>query len=237
MIVAIDGPSGSGKSSVARAIARRCGLTFLDTGAMYRSVAAECLRLGVDPEDAEGAAEVARQISIEFAPAGEGQAVLANGRDVTSTIRTPEVERAVSPVSATPAVREVMVALQRKIGEKGDVVAEGRDIGTVVFPQADVKVFLTASPEARARRRAVQRGGGDLATQPGATADPEQERRILADLKRRDDYDSTREASPLRAADDAVLIDSSELSFEQVVEAICSLSDELSARLHKGGEA
>ena len=200
MIVAIDGPSGSGKSSIAHAIADRYHLTFLDTGAMYRSVAAECLRQGVDPEDAEGVAAVARDITIEFVATPAGQTVIANGRDVTEEIRTPEVELAVSPVSATPAVREVMVALQRRVGETGDVVAEGRDIGTVVFPAADVKVFLTATPEARARRRAVQRGGGDLAQDATASADPAEEAKILADLKRRDDYDSSRATSPLRPA-------------------------------------
>ncbi len=230
MIVAIDGPSGSGKSSIARAIAERCSLTFLDTGAMYRSVAAECLREGVDPEDAEGVAAVARAIDIRFGASEAGQTVFANGRDVTREIRTPEVELAVSPVSATPAVREVMVALQRKVGESADVVAEGRDIGTVVYPTADVKVFLTASPEARARRRAVQRSGGNLAENPEATADAGEQAKILADLKRRDDYDSTREASPLRPAEDAVVIDSSDLTFEQVVDRICGLSDELAAR-------
>ena len=231
MIVAIDGPSGSGKSSVARAIALRCGLTFLDTGAMYRSVAAECLRAGVDPEDAEAVAGVARAITIRFGASEAGQTVFANGRDVTAEIRTPEVELAVSPVSATPAVREVMVALQREVGEGADVVAEGRDIGTVVYPAADVKVFLTASPEARARRRAVQRRGGNLAVDAAAAADPAEEAKILADLKRRDDYDSSREASPLRPADDAVTIDSSDLTFEQVIDRICGLNEVLAERL------
>ena len=230
MIVAIDGPSGSGKSSIAHAIADRYHLTFLDTGAMYRSVAAECLRQGVDPEDADAVAGVARAITIEFGTSESGQTVTANGRDVTAEIRTPEVELAVSPVSATPAVREVMVALQRKVGEAGDVVAEGRDIGTVVFPAADVKVFLTASPEARARRRAVQRSGGDLAQDSSASADPAEEAKILADLKRRDDYDSSRATSPLRPADDAVVIDSSDLGFEDVIARIASLSPELAAR-------
>ena len=230
MIVAIDGPSGSGKSSIAHAIADRYHLTFLDTGAMYRSVAAECLRQGVDPEDAEGVAAVARDITIEFVATPAGQTVIANGRDVTEEIRTPEVELAVSPVSATPAVREVMVALQRRVGETGDVVAEGRDIGTVVFPAADVKVFLTATPEARARRRAVQRGGGDLAQDATASADPAEEAKILADLKRRDDYDSSRATSPLRPAGDAVIIDSSDLGFEDVIARIAALSPALSAR-------
>lgn len=230
MIVAIDGPSGSGKSSIARAIAKRGGLTFLDTGAMYRSVADECLYQGVDPNDAEPVADVARAVDIRFGKAADGsQTVLANGRDVTASIRTPEVELAVSPVSANPEVREVMVALQRKVGEGADVVAEGRDIGTVVFPAAEVKVFLTASPEARARRRAVQRQGGNLAEDATAAADPAEEAKILADLKRRDDYDSTREASPLRPADDSVIIDSSDLTFDEVIAKIENLMKEVSA--------
>lgn len=235
MIVAIDGPSGSGKSSVAREIARRCDLTYLDTGAMYRSVALACLRRGVDPEDADAVAAVARDVSIEFANGESGQRVLVDGDDVTSEIRTPEVELAVSPVSANPAVRETMVALQRRAGESGDVVAEGRDIGTAVFPSADVKVFLVASPEARARRRAVQRQGGNLATGDAVSVDSADERAILDDLMRRDAYDSSREASPLRPADDATHIDSSELSFEEVVSAIVGLSPELARRAEKGG--
>ncbi len=250
MIVAIDGPSGSGKSSVAREVARRCGLTYLDTGAMYRSVALACLDAGVDPEDDDAVARVAHGARIEFLADGDAQRVLLDGRDVTSQIRTPEVELAVSPVSANPHVRETMVELQRAFGASGDVVAEGRDIGTVVFPAADVKVFLSASPEARARRRAVQRGGGNLATGDvvavdadasrlesyasrrtrSARIDADAERAILADLVRRDAYDSSREASPLRPAADARHIDSSELSFEEVVAAIIALSPELAAR-------
>ncbi len=230
MIVAIDGPSGSGKSSIARAIAKECDLVFLDTGAMYRSVAAECLYQGIDPEDAKCVAQVAREIKIEFAASEDGQKVFANGRDVTSVIRTPEVELAVSPVSANPAVREVMVELQRKVGEGANVVAEGRDIGTVVFPAAEVKVFLTASPQARARRRAVQRLGKNLATEPHVSPDPAEEQKILADLKRRDDYDSSRATSPLKPADDAYILDSSDMTFDQVVDKICSLNDALAAR-------
>lgn len=229
MIVAIDGPSGSGKSSVAREVARRCGLTYLDTGAMYRSVAYLCLERGVDPSDADAVAAVARDARIEFVGEG-GRRVLADGEDVTAQIRTPEVERAVSPVSANPAVRESMVARQRLAGRGGDVVAEGRDIGTVVFPQADVKVFLTASPEARARRRAVQRQGGNLATGDASAVSEADERAILEDLVRRDAYDSTRKASPLRPAEDARLIDSSDLDFEEVVSAVVALSDELVRR-------
>lgn len=233
MIVAIDGPAGSGKSTVARAIAERCHITYLDTGAMYRCVTAECLRQGIDPSDDAAVTRVAEGISIEFGPIADGsQSVRANGRDVTDEIRTPEVDRNVSAVSAIPAVRTAMVALQRAYGEKGDVVAEGRDIGTVVFPSADVKVFLTADPEARALRRAVQREGGDAAKDANATADPSEVSKVLADLKRRDELDSTRKASPLRPAEDAHHIDSSKLSVDEVVRAICVLNPALEARLN-----
>lgn len=230
MIVAIDGPSGSGKSSVARELARRCNLAYLDTGAMYRSVALSCLERGIDPADADAVAERARHIDISFEQTAGGQRVVVDGQDVTDTIRTPEVELAVSPVAANPAVREAMVALQRQVGERGDVIAEGRDIGTVVFPAADLKVFLSASAETRARRRAVQRQGGNLACGDDVEVDAKDEQAIFTDLVRRDEYDANRETSPLRPAEDAHHIDSSQLSFEQVIDAILDLSDELSAR-------
>lgn len=219
MIVAIDGPSGSGKSSIAHAIADRFGLTFLDTGAMYRSVAAECLRLGVDPEDAEAVAAVARDIAIEFGTSEGGQTVTANGRDVTAEIRTPEVELAVSPVSANPAVREVMVSLQRKVGETGDVVAEGRDIGTVVFPNAQVKVFLTADPRERARRRVLQRHQNDAQPPTEEQLEAEVDETLDA-LKQRDKLDSSREVAPLVPAEDAVHVDSTAHTIDEVVSII-----------------
>lgn len=235
MQVAIDGPAGSGKSTVARALAERLGLTYLDTGAMYRSVAAECLREGVDVHDDEATGAVARRARIEFGPMEAGrQSVSVNGRDVTAEIRTPEVDRAVSPVSASPAVREALLGQQRAFGEAGDVVAEGRDIGTVVFPQAAVKVFLTADDTARAHRRAVERAGGDTARDPHATADAAEEAKVLADLRRRDELDSTRAAAPLRAAADAVRIDSSALGVEEVVAQVAALVE--AARAHEGGE-
>ena len=165
MIVAIDGPAGSGKSTVAKAIAKRCGLTLLDTGAMYRSCALLAVQAGLDvydPANVDAIVEIARAADIRFEQREEGQGVFANGQDVTAEIRTHEIDVAVSPVSAIPGVREAMVAQQRAIAEDANVVAEGRDIGTVVFPNADVKVFLTADPEARALRRAVQRAGGDV---------------------------------------------------------------------------
>lgn len=225
MIVAIDGPAGSGKSTVAHAVAERRQLTYLDTGAMYRSVTLRCLREGVDLDDAEAVASVASAARIEFGAGEKGQTVLLDGADVTADIRTPEVDRNVSVVSAVPAVREVMVALQRAVADTGDVVAEGRDIGTVVFPSAEVKVFLTASDEARAHRRAVQREGGDAAKDASATADAAEEQQILDDIRRRDKLDSSRAESPLRAADDAHRIDSSDLTLEQVIDQVLALVD------------
>lgn len=223
MIVAIDGPAGSGKSTVAHAIADRCGLVFLDTGAMYRCVTLACLKHGIDPQDSEAVAQVARDIRIEFESIEDGQKVLLDGEDVSTQIRTPEVDRNVSAVSAIPAVRETMTTLQRKVGEQGDVVAEGRDIGTVVFPAAEVKVFLTANAEARARRRAIQREGNDAATDAQATADEAAVQAILADIRKRDEYDSTRKEAPLRAAADAHQVDSSNLTLEEVIAQVMGL--------------
>lgn len=226
MIIAIDGPAGSGKSTVAHAIAQRCGITYLDTGAMYRSVTLACLRRGVDLRDADAVAAVAREVRIEFCNDGSGQTVLLDGQDVTADIRTPEVDRNVSVVSAVPAVRAAMVTLQRAVGEQGDVVAEGRDIGTVVFPDAEVKVFLTADAEARAHRRAVQREGGDAAKDAAAQADTDREQAILEEIRRRDKLDSTRKEAPLRAAEDAHHIDSSTLGVEEVVAEVIRLMEE-----------
>ena len=237
MIVAIDGPAGSGKSTVAHAIAGRCGLTFLDTGAMYRSVTLLCLRAGVDVSDAKAVASVEKDCSILFGSSASGQTVIVNGEDVTDQIRTPEVDRNVSAVSAVPAVRAALVDRQRQIAGSGDVVAEGRDIGTVVFPDAEVKVFLTADAKARAHRRAVQREGGDAARDASAAADAAQEARILEDLRRRDQLDSTRKESPLRPADDAVVIDSSDLTLEQVIQRVVDLMEAARAKASSAPKA
>jgi len=226
MIVAIDGPAGSGKSTVAHAVAERLGLTYLDTGAMYRAVTVACLEGGVDVNDAEAVTHVAEQCTIAFGTDERGQTVSLDGRDVTSVIRTPEVDRAVSPVSAIAGVRAAMVEQQRQLGASGNVVAEGRDIGTVVFPNAEVKIFLTADAEARAHRRAVQREGKDAALDANATADAAAEQQILQDLVHRDKLDSTREESPLMAAADAHHIDSSSLSLEDVVSRVIAYVEE-----------
>ncbi len=226
MIVAIDGPAGSGKSTVARALAAREHLTYLDTGAMYRAVTCAALERGVDVSDADAVASLARGLDIELTAGADGECLSVDGEDRSAQIRTPEVDANVSAVAAVPAVREAMVALQRKAAEAGDVVAEGRDIGTVVFPAAEVKVYLTADPSARARRRAVQRQGGDTAKDAGAQADAAETATIEAELVARDKADSTRKASPLKPAADAVHIDSTELTVNEVCDRIAALMRE-----------
>lgn len=219
MIIAIDGPSGAGKSSVSTEVAKRLGFSCLDTGAMYRSVAWKAMQDGVQIDDADALGEIARKIRIEFLhepgnPKPTG--VKVDGVDVTQAIRTAEIDRAVSAVSAVPAVREALVGQQQRIGRAGDYVVEGRDIGTVVFPEAEVKVFLTASNEARARRRVLQNEERGV----GSTDFNE----VLADIIRRDELDSSRATSPLVPAADAVHIDSSDLTMEQVTDRICALA-------------
>jgi len=202
MVIAIDGPAGAGKSSVARAVAARLGFTYLDTGAMYRCVALALSR-GADG-DGDPAA-VAAALSIEL-----GERVTLDGEDVTDAIRTPEITAATSTVSADPGVRAAMVAKQRALLDHGDWVAEGRDIGTVVRPDAEVKVFLTAAPEERARRRARQAGREDVAA-------------VLAEQQARDAQDAGREHAPLVAAADAVPVDTTGLDFDAVLGQIETL--------------
>jgi len=205
MVIAIDGPAGSGKSTVARAVAERLGLGYLDTGAMYRSVAFAALRGGVDPAEAEMVGNLARTITLDVAPGGT---VTVDGVDATIEIRGPEVTRAVSIVAANPDVRAEMRARQREwVAERGGGVMEGRDIGTVVFPDARLKVYLDASPEVRAARRSKE--VADLSYETVAT-----------DLARRDALDSNRAADPLRTAVDAVVIDTSDLTVDQIVDRI-----------------
>ena len=220
MIIAIDGPSGAGKSTVAKAVAKKLGFSCLDTGAMYRAIAWQALADGVALDDDAALGEVARTCVIAFGhEAGDPvpKRVFVGDAEVTDAIRTAEIDRAVSPVSAAPSVREALVDQQRRIGRAGDYVVEGRDIGTVVFPEAPVKVFLTASDEERAHRRVrqnVDRGIGSI--------DYEE---VLADLRRRDELDSSRATSPLRAADDAVRLDSTGRYIEEVIDEICAMAD------------
>ena len=220
MIIAIDGPSGAGKSSVAKAVANKLGFACLDTGAMYRVVAWQALQNGIDLNDSEALGSIARDYKIEFGTA-EGEAiprlVSISGVDVTNEIRTAEIDKAVSPVSADMSVREALVLQQQRIGRTGNYVVEGRDIGTVVFPDAELKIFLTASDEERARLRVLQNEARGV----GSTDFEE----VLADIRRRDEYDSNRAHSPLRAADDAILIDSTNFTIEEVIDQICELAN------------
>lgn len=224
MKVAIDGPAGAGKSTVAKAVAQGRGFVYLDTGAMYRSVALLALEGDVDLADEASLAAIAESIELAFVPTADGgQRVLVGGRDVTSEIRTPRVDAAVSSVSSVPAVRTSMVELQRRLAGAADVVAEGRDIGTVVFPDAEVKVFLTADAHARAHRRSVQntqRFGADEAC----------EEDIYRRIVERDRADSTRATAPLVAAEDAVHIDSSGLGVADVVRLVEDLIDAAQAQ-------
>ena len=219
MIIAIDGPSGAGKSTVAKAVAKKLGFSCLDTGAMFRSVAWQADQLGVSLEDGEALGSIARdyQISFQHEPGDPApRKVLMGGVDVTSQIRTVQIDRAVSSVASVPGVRQALLEQQRRIGNAGDYVVEGRDIGTVVFPNAAVKVFLTASNEERARRRVAQ----NLERGVGSTDYEE----VLADIIRRDEADSSRAAAPLRPAEDAEHIDSTAFSVEQVIDRICQLA-------------
>ena len=213
--VALDGPSGTGKSSVARAVATRLGAAYLDTGAMYRAATVAVLDAGVDPEDAEAVAAAVATARIEVGTHAHTELVEVDGVDVAVRIRGAEVTRAVSAVSAVPSVRRRLVDQQRALVSAADaVVVEGRDIGTVVLPDATLKVYLTAAPEARAQRRAAQLG---LST-------PEEIAELAADLRRRDEYDSSRADSPLRPAEDAVVVDSTDLDREGVVDRVVELA-------------
>jgi CMP/dCMP kinase len=209
LVVAVDGPAGTGKSSVSRGLARALAARYLDTGAMYRIVTLAVLRAGIDLADAEaiGAAAAEVDLAVGYDP-DEDRSYLA-GEDVSTEIRGGEVTKAVSAVSAVPAVRTRLVQLQRELAAgRGNVVVEGRDIGTVVLPDADVKIFLTASAEERARRRNDQNVASGLGDDYEA---------VLADVQRRDHLDSTRAVSPLRAAEDALVIDTSDMTEPEVI--------------------
>ncbi len=211
LVIAIDGPAASGKSTTAKLVAERLGFVHLDTGAMYRAMTLKVLHLGLDPHDSEGIARLVQSTRIELRRTAGTMRVLLDGKDVTNAIRSVEVTRAVSAVSSLRAVREAMVREQRRMGEEGSVVAEGRDIGTVVFPHADLKFFVIAGIEARARRRQK-----DLRVQGVETDLQELERT----LRERDALDSSREESPLRKAADAIELDTSDMTIEQQVEFV-----------------
>jgi len=213
-IVAIDGPVGAGKSTVARAVAQRLRFRYVDTGAMYRSVAWAALQRGIGLSDERAVTALAQSLQIDFVTDPEGQRILVDGVDVTDLIRTPQVSDGASVVSVYPGVREAMVAVQRRLGADGGVVMEGRDIGTVVFPDAEIKVFLDASLDERARRRFEELRAR------GVGADLESVRRAEEERDRRD---RTRSHSPLRAASDAVVIDSTGIPADEVAAGIVQL--------------
>lgn len=215
-LITIDGPAGTGKSTVARLLAQRLGLPWLDTGATYRCVALAALRNAVDLRDEEALAGLAARVNVSFVPKEDGQRVLLDGEDVTEAIRTPEVSEATSFVADSPGVRAAMRALQRSLAS-GGAVAEGRDMGTVVFPDADVKFFLDASLEERARRR-----HRELLARGVATAYEE----VLDQIRRLDARDRSRLDGCLRPAEDAVLVDTTDMTLEEVVETLRRAVDE-----------
>jgi cytidylate kinase len=210
LIVAIDGPSGAGKGTVARAVATSLGYRHVDTGAMYRAVGWKAVQEGVPLESEDAVATLARGSAI----AVEGGVVSIDGHDVTRAIRTPEIDKAATAVARLPRVREILVARQREMGEQGAVVMEGRDIGTVVFPDADVKIYLDASPEERARRRA---------TDPAHTGSKAGQAAVAEAIQARDKSDTTRAVSPLTVAADAIHIDTTDMPIAVVVERVASI--------------
>jgi cytidylate kinase len=220
LILAIDGPVGSGKSTVARCVAALLGYVYIDSGAMYRAVALKALRRGVSLDDADALAALAQETRIDLRARDGAQIVLLDGEDVTAAIRTPEVAQSASKIAVVPGVRHVLVAEQRRAGEQGGVVMEGRDIGSVVFPDARLKIFLTASPEIRAERRwREHQQKGDATSLP----------RTLEEIHERDQRDRERSSSPLVRAPDAVVVDSTAMEPEEVARLIVMLAKEQAA--------
>lgn len=222
IIVAIDGPAGAGKSTIARAVAAALGAVYIDTGAMYRAVALKAIRAGAELTDEAALTGLAESAAIEL---GAGGVVLLDGEDVSGLIRTPEIAQAASKVSAIAGVRRAMVASQRRMAESCSVVMEGRDIGTVVFPDAQVKIYLDASPGVRAMRRVLEM------RQKGMEADPAQ---VEAEIRERDHRDSNRAEAPLTQAEGAVYVDTSPMGVDEVVGALLRIAGE---RIGKGVEA
>jgi len=209
--VALDGPAGAGKSTVAKRVARALGVTYVDTGAMYRAITWKAQQEQIDPTDEAALTVLANSVKIDFKPTEQGQDVFLDGKDITEEIRSREVTNGVSAISAVPAVRVAMVNLQREMAERTGVLMDGRDIGTVVLPHASVKIWLTASAQERAQRRY------DELIEKGQTVDFEQ---LKTEIERRDEYDSTREHSPMKKAEDAIVVDTTGLTIDEVVERI-----------------
>ena len=213
--IAIDGPSGAGKSTLARSAAEKLGFLYVDTGAIYRTIGYDSYLRGIDPADEAAVTARLPQLRVELRHGGDGlQHMLLDGRDVTAEIRLPEISRYASAVAAHPAVRAYLLEMQRQLAREHSVLMDGRDIGTVVLPEAEVKIFLTAAPEARALRRCLE------LEQRGT---PEPYEKVLEDIRRRDWDDSHRAIAPLRQAEDAVVLDTTELTFAQSEEALLAL--------------
>ncbi|HEY5952508.1 MAG TPA: (d)CMP kinase [Kofleriaceae bacterium] len=221
IVVTIDGPAGAGKSTVAKQLARRLGYRLLDTGAIYRAVALLAQRKGVAWSDAEACAVVARDLDISYQFIGDKNHVFIAGEDVSAAIRTPEISQGASQVSAHPPVRAALMDIQRRVAEGGGLVVEGRDTGTVVFPSAEAKFFLTATVEERARRRVAE-----LA----ASGAPVDYNHTLQEIRERDERDAGRDVAPMKPADDAVLVDSSTQTIEQVVENLAATVEARASR-------
>lgn len=211
LTITIDGPAGAGKSTVARCVAERLGYTYVDTGAMYRAVALQAVRMGISPQDEEGMSRLLEETSIVY----RSGRTLLNGEDVSEAIRTPQVTALVSEVACIPLVRAFLVECQRQMGAEGGVVMDGRDVGTVILPEAELKIFLTASLAERARRRQLEW------QEKGVEASREE---VEQDIRARDKMDREREVGPLRIADDAIIIDSTELDVDEVVDQIVQLA-------------
>lgn len=213
LLIAIDGPAGAGKTTVSRMLADRLGFLYVDTGALYRGVAFEVASRGIDPEDEEALSALAADIDLKFGHTEKGVRLFSGGKDISNDIRTPEITMLASAVSAKPVVREALLGVQKQLGAKKAAVFEGRDMGTVVFPDADVKFFLIADIEARARRRFLEyKDAGSQSFED-----------VLEDMKTRDDNDSSRAIAPLKPADDAVIIDSTKLPPASVVDQMVAV--------------
>lgn len=209
--IALDGPSGSGKSVMAKAVAKRLNILYVDTGALYRAIGLYIYRCGVDPTDAEAVTARLSEIDLRLTQSEEGQVVILNGENVNGDIRLPEISMYASKVSAIPAVRAFLLDLQRNTAKTNNVIMDGRDIGTVIFPDADVKIFLFASDEVRAKRRYKE------LLEKGVSTTFEE---VLSDMRKRDENDRTRAIAPALPAEDAVMLDSSELNIEETISAI-----------------
>ena len=215
--IGIDGPVGAGKSSVSDAVAERLGILHLDTGAMYRALGLTALRRGTDVQDEEAIVKLCRELGVSVTHEADGQHTFVRGEDVTGMIRTPEVSMAASTVSRYAEVRKEMVRIQQRLAAETDMILDGRDICTTVLPDATAKIYLTASPEERARRRYLEMR---------AKGQPDTYDQVLEDLKKRDDQDMNRPVEPLRKAEDAVLVDCTELDFNGTVDAILKIVEE-----------